>query len=251
MGGRGLRPPRLATHLSAADPLVTYPNVKALTFDLFGTVLDLGGSLTPHIGTFLQSKGASVSAEEFWQQWRYRQRLEQFQDTIMALGHSGYLETVRRAFVYTLKLNDVEASSDEVTTFLECWRELEPFPEVGEALTRLQRSYRLVALSNGDPWFLDHLVKNRIQFEFDDVISVEVVGAFKPHPGVYRRAARDSGLEVGECMMVSANSFDVVGARACGMRAAWVNRNALPYEDSPYTADVTVGDFTELANAIT
>ncbi|HJP30671.1 MAG TPA: haloacid dehalogenase type II [Candidatus Latescibacteria bacterium] len=230
---------------------MTYPNVKALTFDLFGTVLDLGGSLTPHIGTFLQSKGASVSAEEFWQQWRYRQRLEQFQDTIMALGHSGYLETVRRAFVYTLKLNDVEASSDEVTTFLECWRELEPFPEVGEALTRLQRSYRLVALSNGDPWFLDHLVKNRIQFEFDDVISVEVVGAFKPHPGVYRRAARDSGLEVGECMMVSANSFDVVGARACGMRAAWVNRNALPYEHSPYTADVTVGDFTELANAIT
>ena len=74
------------------------PGVKALTFDLFGTILDLGGSLTPHIGTFLASKGSDTSADVFWQQWRYRQRLEQFQDTIMALGHGGYLETVRRAF---------------------------------------------------------------------------------------------------------------------------------------------------------
>ena len=55
------------------------------------------------------------------------------------------------------------------------------------------------------------------------------------------------GLEVGECMMVSANSFDVVGARACGMRGAWVNRYELPYEDTPYQADVTTSDFTELA----
>ena len=51
-------------------------------------------------------------------------------------------------------------------------------------------------------------------------------------------------------MMVSANSFDVVGARACGLRGAYVNRYDLPYEDSPYRADVTVADFTELAEAI-
>jgi len=224
--------------------------VQALTFDLFGTVLDLGGSLTPRLTQFLGSKGSEVAAAEFWQQWRYRQRLEQFQDTIMALGHSGYLETVRRAFTYTLRLNKVEASAEEVKTFLECWRELSPFPEVREALERLHRAYRLVALSNGEPWFLEHLVENRIQYEFDAVISVEVVGAFKPHPGVYRRAAAMNGLEVGECMMVSANSFDVVGARACGMRGAWVDRYGLPYEDTPYAADVTVADFTELADAI-
>ena len=51
--------------------------------------------------------------------------------------------------------------------------------------------------------------------------------------------------------MVSANSFDVVGARACGMRGAWVNRYGLPYEETPYTADVKVADFAELADAIT
>jgi 2-haloacid dehalogenase len=80
------------------------------------------------------------------------------------------------------------------------------------------------------------------------VISVQVAGAFKPHPGVYRRAAGILGLEVGQCLMVSANSFDVMGARACGFRGAFVNRYGLPYEDTPYQPDVTVRDFTELSD---
>ena len=63
--------------------------VQALTFDLFGTILDLGGSLTPFIDEMLQKKGSDTTAEQFWQQWRYRQRLEQFQDTIMMLGTRG------------------------------------------------------------------------------------------------------------------------------------------------------------------
>ncbi len=224
--------------------------VQALTFDLFGTILDLGGSLTPFIDEMLREKGADTTAEQFWQQWRYRQRLEQFQDTIMMLGHGGYLETVRRAFVYVLALNKIEMSKEEVQTFMACWQELSPFPEVRAGLEKLSARYKLVGLSNGDPAFLDHLAKNRIQWDFDAVISVTTMGAFKPHPAVYRRAAQILGLEVGECMMVSANSFDVVGARACGMRGAYVNRYNLPYEDSPYRADITVADFTELAEAI-
>ncbi|MYC16921.1 MAG: haloacid dehalogenase type II [Gemmatimonadetes bacterium] len=224
--------------------------VQALTFDLFGTILDLGGSLTPFIDEMLRKKGSDTTAEQFWQQWRYRQRLEQFQDTIMMLGHGGYLETVRRAFVYVLALNKIKMSKEEVQTFLACWQELSPFPEVRAGLEKLATRYKLVGLSNGDPAFLDHLAKNRIQWDFDDVISVTTMGAFKPHPAVYRRAAQILSLEVGECMMVSANSFDVVGARACGMRGAYVNRYNLPYEDSPYRADITVADFTELAEAI-
>ena len=230
--------------------MAKFKQVQALTFDLFGTILDLGGSLTPFIDEMLREKGSDTTAEQFWQQWRYRQRLEQFQDTIMMLGHGGYLETVRRAFVYVLALNKIEMSKGEVQTFLTCWQELSPFPEVRAGLEKLTARYKLVGLSNGDPTFLDHLAKNQIQWDFDDVISVTTMGAFKPHPAVYRRAAQILGLEVGECMMVSANSFDVVGARACGLRGAYVNRYDLPYEDSPYRADVTVADFTELAEAI-
>ncbi|MBI2834591.1 MAG: haloacid dehalogenase type II [Acidobacteria bacterium] len=224
--------------------------IKALTFDVFGTVLDLEGSLIPFIEEFLKVKESQVSPDRLWEQWRARQRLEQFQDTLMMLGHSGYLETARRAFVYTLRLAGISASDDEVKDFMQAWQGLSPFPEVVPALKELKTRYKLVALSNGDAPFLDHLVKNCIRWDFDDVISVDVAGAFKPHPAVYRRAARILGLEVGECLMVSANSFDVVGARACGYRGAYVKRSDLPYEDTPYQPDVTVNDFTELANVL-
>jgi len=225
-------------------------NCKALTFDLFGTVLDLGGSLTPFIGEFLAVKGSDADPAEFWAQWRYRQRIEQYQDNIVDLGHSGYLEVARRAFAYVLGLNHVEATRDEIKGFMIAWQSLAPFPEVVAGLERLKTRFKLVALSNGEPDFLAHLVKNRIKWDFDDVISVQVVGAFKPHPGVYRRAAHILGLEIGECLMVSANSFDVMGARACGMRGAFVNRYALPYEDSPHVPDVTITNFTELADSL-
>ena len=224
--------------------------VRALTFDVFGTVLDLGGSLTPYLADFLRAKGSSTAPEAFWQQWRARQRLEQYQDTIMMLGHSGYLETARRAFVYTLGLNGVTSSPAEVGEFMQAWQQLVPFPEVVANLKRLSERFQPVVLSNGDPEFLDHLVQNRIKFSFDAVISATTMGAFKPHPAVYRGAAQRLGLEVGECMMVSANSFDVVGARACGLRGAFVNRYELPYEDTPYRADVEVQDFDGLADAL-
>ena len=227
-----------------------FENVRALTFDLFGTVLDLGGSLTPHIDDFLKQKGASVDAGQVWQQWRYRQRIEQYQDSLVMLGHSGYLETARRAFVYVLGLNTIEASRDEVDTFMQAWQELNPFPDVLPALPRLASRFKLVALSNGNAWFLDHLVANRIHYDFDRVISVDTFGAFKPHPSVYRGAARLLEYELNEIMMVSSNSFDVMGARMCGNRGAFVNRDALPYEDTPYEPDLKVRDFTELADSM-
>jgi len=224
---------------------------KALTFDLFGTVLDLGGSLTPFLARFLKQKRSKVDATTVWETWRARQRLEQYQDSLLALGHSGYLETARRALVYSLELHGVRAGQEDVAGVMAAWRELKPFPEVAAALKRLEKRYRLVALSNGEPWFLDHLARNRIKYEFDEVISVNVAGVFKPHPAVYRSAAGILGLEPGEIIMVSANSFDVLGARACGYRGIYVNRYSLPYEDMPYRPDVTVKDFTEMVAALT
>jgi 2-haloacid dehalogenase len=227
-----------------------FSGVKALTFDLFGTVLDLGGSLTPYIAEFLKAKGADIAPLDFWEQWRARQRVEQYQDNILMLGHSGYLETARRAFAYTLGRCGVQTTQEETREFMRAWQELSPFSDVVPALERLKASFRLVALSNGEAHYLKHLAENRIRWEFDDIISVEVVGAFKPHPGVYRKAATLLGLEVGECLMVSAHTFDVVGARACGFRAILVDRYKLPLEDVPYKPDRIVRDFSELADLL-
>jgi 2-haloacid dehalogenase len=225
--------------------------IVALTFDLFGTVLDLGGSLTPAIDAWLrENRYTAVDAAAVWREWRHRQRIEQYQDNIVGMGHSGYLPVARRAGVYVLRQFGLDPSPQQLDRLMEAWQELKPFDDVLPAMKRLAGRYKLVALSNGERTFLDHLVKNRIGWDFDAVISVETVGAFKPHPGVYRKGAALLGLEVGQCMMVSANSFDVMGARMCGLRGAFVNRYALPYEDTPFQPDVTVRDFTELADAL-
>lgn len=226
-------------------------DIRILTFDVLGTVLDLGGSLTPHIDRFLMAHGSPLRAQGFWEQWRARQRIEQYQDSLLMLGHSGYLETARRALVYTLRLNGFAGSNEETDQIMPGWQELDAFPDVVPMLPRLASCYRLVALSNGNADFIRHLVENRIKFAFDDVISVDRFGVFKPHPAVYRGAARRFGLGPGAIMMVSSHAFDVMGARACGYRGAYVNRYALPYEDMPYFPDVTVQDFRELADAIT
>src|SRR5438132_9919529 len=77
--------------------------VHTLTFDAFGTILDLGGSHAPGLGEFLKSKGSGMTAAELWARWRYRQRIEQYQDNQFYTGHYGYLDSSRRALIYTLR----------------------------------------------------------------------------------------------------------------------------------------------------
>ena len=225
--------------------------VTTLAFDVFGTILDLTGSLEGPAGELLAELGSDVSGAEFYPQWRARQRVEQFQDSLLMLGHGGYLETCRRALAYALRANGIEFAPERIAQFMDVWHDLSPYPDAVEGLERLSRKYRLVALSNGEPDFLDHLANNQIRFEFDEIISVEEAGFFKPHPAVYRTAARILDADPSEIMMVAAHSFDIMGARACGFRGAYVNRYALPHEDSErYAPDIVVGDFIELAAAL-
>ena len=230
----------------ASGPL---ERVTTLTFDIFGTVLDLTGSLVPAIEPFLAGR-ADVEPAAFWDRWRARQRVEQYQDSLLMLGHSGYLETCRRALVYCLEESRVDFTEADVDGLMKSWQGLSPFEDVIEGLRRLGGRYRLVALSNGDRWLLDHLITNRIGVAFDNTISVDEAGAFKPHPSVYRTAARLLNAEPSELMMVAAHSFDVMGARACGYRGAYVDRYNLPFEDTPYRPDLVVRDFTELASRL-
>ncbi|MXY20706.1 MAG: haloacid dehalogenase type II [Dehalococcoidia bacterium] len=226
-------------------------SVTTLTFDIFGTVLDLTGSLEGPTGELLRELGSDLTGAEFYPQWRARQRIEQFQDSLIMLGHSGYLETCRRALVYSLRANDIEFDPKRIHRFMDVWQDLDPYPDSVLGLQRLERNYRLVALSNGEPDYLRHLASNQIKFDFDAVISVEEGGAFKPHPAVYRSAARILNASPPEIMMVAAHSFDIMGARACGFRGAYVNRYSLPYEDTTqYTPDIVVSDFNQLADVL-
>ncbi len=227
-----------------------FTGITILAFDIFGTVLDLTGSITPPTRQFLQKKGAAVSAEQFWDQWRARQRIEQYQDSLMMLGHSGYLETCRKALLYCLRLYNVPFTDEEVRSLMQAWQGLTPHADVAEGLIRLKKRFKLVALSNGELPYLEHLEKERMRFGFDALISVQRAGMFKPHPSVYRTGAMVMGVEPHEIMMVAAHAFDIMGARACGYRGAYVNRYRLPYEESPFKPDFEVRDFVELAEKL-
>ena len=224
--------------------------VTTLTFDIFGTVLDLTGSIVPVVRDFLATKEAAIDPDQFWRDWRTRQRLEQHQDTILMLGHCGYLEAARRGLVFTLRRHGVEFTADEADEIVTVFERLKPFEDARVGLLELARKYRLVALSNGNQRLLDLLCDEAIGAPFAAKISVERFGRFKPHPSIYRGAAALLGVEPGEAMMVAAHSFDILGARACGFRGAYVNRYRLPYEESPLQPDLTVADFAELTDRL-
>ncbi len=233
-------------------PSNSIAQANTLAFDMFGTVLDLGGSLIGPTDAFLKACGSSVTGEQLWADWRGRQRIEQYQDNLFMLGHSGYLETCRRSFIYCLRLHKVDFTYDAVAQFMAAYDGLRPYDDAVAGLRRLADSgrFRMVALSNGEQGYLEKLVRDNIGVPFDDIISVEKAGSFKPHPAVYRTAARILGKSPGEIMMVAAHSFDITGARACGYRAAYVNRYDLPNEESPYLPDFEVADFNQLADRL-
>lgn len=224
--------------------------VRYLTFDIFGTVMNLTGSLAPPAGEFLAAHGSDMTGEAFYAQWRARQRIEQYQDNLLMLGHSGYLETCRRAFVYTLKLNGVTHNEEDVNAFMSVYRDLKPYEDAIAGLRSLAERYELVALSNGEQWYLEELLGNKVPISFAAIISVEQVGAFKPSPGIYRKALQQLECEPGEIMMVAAHAFDILGAQACGFKAAYVDRYGLPTEVWDYQPEIIVDDFVELADRL-
>ena len=228
----------------------TRARIDTLAFDVFGTVFDLGGSIVPLIEPFLQRRRAEIDGSGFWALWRDRQRVEQYQDTIVMLGHGGYREVARRALVYTLRRLGLAFDQRDVRGLMASFDRLRPFDDASRGLNRLAARYRLALLSNGDAPLVERLAESSIPAPFSAVLSVDAVGRFKPHPSVYRYAAKTLEREPGQIMMVSAHAFDIMGARACGFRGAYVNRYGLPQEDSPLQPDLTVSDFIELADVM-
>ena len=224
--------------------------ICAITFDLFGTVFDLKNTLFNPIKDFLIEKQSAVDPEDFWSIWRARQRIEQFQDSLLMNGHSGYLNTVEKALLYTLRFHSISFTSSNTADLMNEWQSLKIFPDVINELPKLHSRYKLIVLSNGDKWFLEHLTKNCIDYDFDAVVSVDDVGFFKPHPSVYLYAAKHIGIEPGTIIMVSSNRFDITGARSAGYRAALVDRYHLPKDESYFQPDIVVKNFAELSKQL-
>src|SRR5688572_27889091 len=127
-------------------PLPDKSAIKALTFDLFRTVLDLGGSLTPAIAKLLKDVNSKVAPAQVWQEWRYRQRIEQYQDNTTVMGHISYLHVARRSRVYVTQQLKFEAGCGASYRLMTAWQDLNAFDDVLAAFEKLSKRYKLVGL---------------------------------------------------------------------------------------------------------
>ena len=101
--------------------------IEAITFDLFGTIFDLKSTLIDSITNYLSIKRVSntkLTPDRFWAIWRERQRIEQFQDSLLMAGHSGYLETAKKALLYTLRYYSISFTDSEVNIIMYEWQNL-------------------------------------------------------------------------------------------------------------------------------
>ncbi len=224
-------------------------SVGICMFDLYGTVVDMQGGLTAAIAPWLAAKGWKGEPSRLVTWWRRTHFENSMIDALLEREHIPYREIGRISLSFTLERAGIPHTREEVERLVAEIERLKPFPEVVAALNRLKQKYRLVILSNGDPDLLE-AIKPHLGFEFDRVISVAAAGRFKPHAATYRKAADIMAARLEEILFVANHAFDCVGAKASGMRTAFIDRRKRPFGDWPYQPDLIVGDFTELADAL-
>jgi 2-haloacid dehalogenase len=224
-------------------------SARICMFDLYGTVVDMQGGLIQAVTPYLQRKGWTGEPSRLVTWWRRTHFENSMIDALLHRAHIPYREIGRISLSYTLERAGIAHTREEVNRLVAEIERLKPFPDAVEALTRLQRKYRLVILSNGDPDMLA-AIEPHLGIKFDRVISVAEAGCFKPHAATYRKAAEIVAARPDEILFVANHAFDCVGAKASGMRAAFIDRRKRPYGDWPYQPDLVVGDFRELADTI-
>lgn len=231
------------------------PGLRALAFDVFGTVVDWRSTVIREGRALGRAKGLDVDWPAFADAWRD--------------GYGPSMGRVRRGELpwktidelHRMILDELLArfgigglSEAEKEDFNRVWHRLDPWPDSVDGLARLRREFIVASLSNGNVALLVNMAKHA-GLPWDAVLSAELAGRYKPDLEVYRKAADLLGLAPGEVMMVAAHKGDLRAAGAAGLRTAFVPR---PRErpnrdiDLSYDAafDVNARDFLDLADQL-
>lgn len=224
-------------------------NVKVCMFDQYGTVVDMQGGLVAIAEPFLRKKGWKGSANSFVTWWRRTHFENSMIDALLHREHTPYREIGHRAVAHVMDRAGIDYTRDEVRYLVGEIEKLKPFPEVPEALAKLHTRYQLVVLSNGDPDMLE-TAKQYHRIPFDKVISVAEANSFKPHVATYTKAAELCGLKPDQILFVANHAFDCIGAKAAGMRTAFIDRRSRPFGETPHQPDILVPTMKDLADAI-
>ena len=230
--------------------------VKALTFDVFGTVVDWRGSLIRDGEELSRRTGVKTDWGAFADAWRgeYAPSMKPIREgtrpwvNLDVLHHENLLTTTKRL--------GVEGLSESDLRWLNlAWHRLDPWPDAPEGLARLRRKYVVVTLSNGNIALTVDLARHG-KLPFDTVLGAEVAKQYKPHPQAYLTTVSLLQLEPSQVMMVAAHNSDLRGASKAGLRTAYVIRptqygpgqknDLMPEGDW----DVVASDFLDLAEKL-
>ncbi len=239
----------------AADSSVAN-SVKALTFDIFGTVVDWRGSIIREGQLLAAKKGYNVDWARFADSWRSGY------GPAMNKVRSGELPWTKIDDLHRMILDDLVEeysltgmSEAELVHFNEAWHRLSPWPDTVSGLNKLKSKYVITTLSNGNVSLLTHMAKNG-GLPWDAILSAELSGHYKPDPQAYLKAADLLSLKPEQVMMVAAHPSDLRAAARTGLKTAYVIRplergpgrpvNRNPDGEFDYTAE----NFNDLARQL-
>lgn len=227
--------------------------VKALVFDVFGTVVDWRGSLIAEGRRLGRDHGLRVDWAAFADAWRAGYR------PAMARVRSGALPWTGIDALHRMILDELlprfcidGLDEDGIAHLNRAWHRLRPWPDARAGLQKLKRGHVIATLSNGNVALLTNMAKHA-RLPWDCILSAELFHHYKPDPEAYLGAAAMLGLKPQEVMMVAAHKDDLRAARACGLATAFVPR---PLEYGPKARvdrkpeaafDLNVRDFNGLA----
>jgi 2-haloacid dehalogenase len=230
--------------------------VRALTFDVFGTVVDWRSSIIREGVAFGTARALSADWAAFADRWRamYQPAMEEVR--------SGRREWTKLDDLHRESLGKLVAefgftgvAAGDLDDLNRAWHRLDPWPDAVQGLTRLKRTYVLATLSNGNVALMVNMAK-RAGLPWDAILGAEVTRHYKPRPACYLGTAAMLGLEPKECALVAAHNGDLAAAAALGFKTVFVPRPAEhgPGQTKDLTAerdwDVVARDFLDLADRL-
>ena len=241
---------------SAAAPPFDVGAIRALAFDVGGTVFDWHATVRDALQDLARTDGAAVDAARFANDWRRRMLQLVGQVRAGALPWLNADQLHRRALDELLEGSPLAGlGEDERDALVHAWHRLRIWPDAAAAVERLRRRYTVVVLSILSFSLLVDSSK-QAGIAWDGIISCEFIGRYKDDPVAYETAVRWLGLHPAQVLMVAAHPWDLRGARRVGLRTAYVPRPGEwgePEErdlTAPADTDIAARDFADLAERL-
>jgi 2-haloacid dehalogenase len=218
--------------------------VKALLFDVFGTLVDWRTSIAREAEAMLKPLGYSLDWLAFADAWRgeYQGAMDEVRSGRIPFCKLDVLH--RRNLELILPRFKVDKLSEEQRRELNlAWHKLDAWPDVPPGMVRLKRRYMLAPCSNGNISLMVNLAR-RNRLPWDAILGSEIAGDYKPKARVYLASCEAFDLKPEECMMVAAHTKDLMAAAALGLRTGHIAR---PNEHGPGRGETAPGDKVDFA----